>query len=178
MAELALVASIAGVASLGIELVKSLYQTGDILVNAHKQIKSIARRVNQFTRILKHLGSVLQAERGLCSEDLLKEVSLIIEICKLTFKEIDTTLRSKRFPSLQSVRWVFKKSKAAELEARLVSEQSMLQVMIQTVTVSKIGRVQARYSARSPFPHTKRLIWKDLKIVPNAYSISKKRYLF
>ena len=171
MAEIALVASIAGVASLGIELVKSLYQTGDVLVNAHNQIKSIARRVNQFTRILKHLASVLQAERGLCSEDLLNEVSLIIEICKSTFKEIDATLRSKRFPSLKSVRWVFKKSKAAELEARLASEQSMLQVMIQTVTVSKIGRVQARSSAQSPLLHNKILTWKDLKMIPSAYMI-------
>lgn len=147
MAEIGLVASIFGVAAYGTKVVTTLYETGDVLIHAHQQIASMAKHVSQFTAVLRHLGRVLEAERGNCSKDLLRDVRKIISSCKGTFKEIKSTLRSKRFRPLIPVRWLFKRSKAKELEARLDSEQSMLQTMIQSVTVSKLGDMQARYAA-------------------------------
>lgn len=145
MAEIGLVASIFGVASFGAKVATSLYEAADIMIHAHQQIASMAKHVSQFTAVLRHLGHVLEAEKGSCSNDLLHEIRKIKRSCKSTFKEIRATVTSKQSRPFVPVRWLFKKSKAQELEARLDSEQSMLQVMIHTVTVSKLGDMQSRY---------------------------------
>ena len=145
MAEIGLVASIFGVASFGAKVATSLYEAADLMIHAHQQIASMAKHVSQFTAVLRHLGRVLEAEKGSCSNDLLREIRKIKRSCKSTFKEIRATITSKQFRPFVPVRWLFKKSKAQELEARLDSEQSMLQVMIHTVTVSKLGDMQSRY---------------------------------
>lgn len=145
MAEIGLVASIFGVAAYGTQVATSLYETADVMIHAHRQIASMAKHVSQFTAVLRHLGRVLEAEKGNCSKELLRDIRKIKRSCKRTFEEINSTLRSKRSPLLTRVRWLFKKSKAKELEIRLESEQSMLQTMIQSVTVSKLGDMQSRY---------------------------------
>ena len=145
MAEIGLVASIFGVASFGTKVATSLYEAADIMIHAHQQIASMAKHVSQFTAVLRHLGRVLEAEKGSCSNDLLREIRKIKRSCKSTFKEISATVMSRQFRPFVPVRWLFKRSKAKELEARLHSEQSMLQVMIHTVTVSKLGDMQSKY---------------------------------
>lgn len=145
MAEIGLVASIFGVAAYGTQVATSLYETADVMLHAHQQIASMAKHVSQFTTVLRHLGRVLEAEKDNCSKELLRDIQKIKRSCKKTFKEIYSTLRSKRSPLLIRVRWLFKKSKAQELEVRLDSQQSMLQTMIQSVTVSKLGDMQSRY---------------------------------
>lgn len=145
MAEIGLVASIFGVASFGTKVATSLYEAADVMYHAHDQISSMAKHVSQFTAVLRHLGGVLKAEKGNCSKDLLREIRKIKRSCRATFKEINRTVRSKRFRSFVPVRWLFKKGKAKELELRLDSEQNMLQVMIHTITVSKLGDMQSKY---------------------------------
>ena len=145
MAEIGLVASIFGVAAFGTNVAKSLYETGDVMVHAHQQIASMAKHVSQFTAVLRHLGRVLEAEKGNCSKALLRDIKKLHRSCKGTFKEINATIRSKSLRPFIPVRWLFKKSKAKELEARLDSQQFMLQTMIQSVTVSKLGVMQSRY---------------------------------
>ncbi|MCJ1426226.1 hypothetical protein MMC29_004129, partial [Sticta canariensis] len=137
MAEIGLVASIFGVAAYGTQVATSLYETADVMIHAHQQIASMAKHVSQFTAVLRHLGRVLEAEKGNCSKELLRDIRKIKHSCKRTFKEINSTIRSKRSPLLIRVRWLFKKSKAKELEVRLDSEQSMLQTMIQSKDDSK-----------------------------------------
>ena len=145
MAEIGLVAAIFGVASFGTKVATSLYETADDMIHADQQITSMAKHVSQFTAVLRHLGRVLESEQGNCSNDLLHEIRKIKRSCKATFKEINATIRSRKLRPFVPVRWLFKKSKAKELEARLDSEQSMLQVMIHTVTVSKLGDMQSKY---------------------------------
>lgn len=145
MAEIGLVGSIFGIATFGTKVATSLYEAADIMIHAHQQITSMGKHVSQFTAALRHLGRVLEAEKGNCSDDLLREIRKITRSCRATFKEISATVRSRRFRPFVPVRWLFKKSKAKELEARLDSEQSILQVMIHTVTVSKLGDMQSKY---------------------------------
>ena len=146
MAELGLVASICGVASFGTKVATGLYEAADIMIHARQQIASMAKHVSQFTAILRHLGRVLEAEKANCSKDLLHEIRKIKRSCKMTFKEINATVRSKTYRYFVPVRWLFRRSKAKELESRLDSEQSMLQVMIHTITVSKLGDLQSKYA--------------------------------
>lgn len=113
--------------------------------NADQQIYALAKHVSQSTAVLKHMGEVLEIEKANCSKELLRDIRKIKHSCKRTFKEINSTTKSKRFRFLVSVRWLFKRTKAMELEARLDSQQSMLQCIIHTLSVSKLGRMDSRY---------------------------------
>lgn len=145
MAEIGLIASIFSVAAFGTSVATTLYQTGDIMINADQQIYALAKHVSQSTAVLKHMGEVLETEKANCSKELLRDIRKIKHSCKRTFKEIKATAKSKRFRFLGSVRWLFKRTKAMELEARLDSQQSMLQCIIHTLSVSKLGRMDSRY---------------------------------
>ena len=145
MAEVALVASIFGVVSFGVDIVKTLYETADTMSHAQQQINSIAKHVSQYTVTLRHLGTVIESEQGNLPNELLHDIGQLKRSSNATLKEISKTVTSKRSRPIASIKWLFKKSKAQELEARLDSQQSTLQVMIQTITVSKLGNMQSRY---------------------------------
>ncbi|KAL8724345.1 MAG: hypothetical protein Q9181_006866, partial [Wetmoreana brouardii] len=139
-----LVASIFSVAAVGTSVATTLYETADVMINADQQILALAKHVSQFTAVLKHMGQVLKSEKANCSKELLRDIQKIKRSCKRTFKEIDSTFKSKRFRHFVPVRWLFKRTKAMELETRLDSQQSMLQCIIHTLTVSKLGHIDSR----------------------------------
>jgi hypothetical protein len=145
MAEIGLVASIFSVAAFGTSVATTLYETADIMINANQQIYALAKHVSQFTAVLKHMGQVLETERTNCSEEVLRDIRKIKHSCKRTFREINLTVKSKPSRYFVAVRWLFKRTKAMELEARLDSHQSMLQCIIHTLTVSKLGHIDSRY---------------------------------
>lgn len=144
MAEIGLVASIFGVAAFGTSVATALYETADVMINAKQQICALAKHVSQSTAVLKHMGQVLEAEKTICSKELLRDIRKIKHSCKRTFKEINSTVKSSRLRHFVRIRWLFKRTKASELEARLNSQQSMLQCVIQTLTVSKLGHMDSR----------------------------------
>ena len=145
MAEIGLIASILSVAAFGTSVATTLYKQADTIKGAHQQINALARHVTQFTAVLKHMGEVLETEKANCSKELLRDIRKIKHSCKRTFREIKSTTRSKHLRRFISVMWLFKKTKAMELEARLDSQQSMLQCIIHTLTVSKLGRLDSRF---------------------------------
>lgn len=145
MAEIGLVASIFNVAAVGTSVATTLYNAADVMINAHQQMFALAKHVSQFTAVLKHMGQVLETEKTNCSKELLRDIRKIKRSCKRTFREINSTVKSKRFRHFFPARWLFKRTKAMELEARLDSQQSMLQCIIHTLTVSKLGHIDSRY---------------------------------
>lgn len=146
MAEIGLVASIFSVAAVGTSVATSLYEAADVVVHAPRQILALAKHVSQSTSVLKHMGKVLETEKANCSREVLRDIRKIENSCQRTFKEIKSTFKSKskRFRQFNPVRWFFKRSKALELVARLESQQSMLQCIIHTLTVSKLGKLDSR----------------------------------
>lgn len=154
MAEIGLVASIFGVAAFGTQVATTLYEKADILMHANQQIRDLAKHVTQFTAVLKHMGQVLDTEKENCSKELLRDIRKIRHSCKRTFKEINSVVKSKKFRRFVPVRWLFKRSKAMELETRLDSQQSMLQCIIHTLTVSKLGHMDTRFVLEGAFANT------------------------
>ncbi|KAL9013387.1 MAG: hypothetical protein Q9173_001915 [Seirophora scorigena] len=144
MAEVGVAASILSIAAIGTSLAMTLYEQADILLHARQEITSMAKHVSRFTAVLKHTSQVLDAEKENCSKEMLRDIRRIKHSCIKTFKEINSTIQSKRSRFLESFKWMFKKAKARELEARLESLQSMLQCMIHTLTVSKLGKMDSR----------------------------------
>ena len=140
MAEVA--ASIISLVAFGTSVAKKLYETADIVGNANQQIRALAKHVTQFTAVLNHMGHVLKTEKENCSKEVLRDIRKIKHSCKRTFRDIENAVKARRF---QRLMWLFKRTKAMELEARLDSQQSMLQCMIHTLTVSKLSHMDSRY---------------------------------
>ena len=143
MAEIGLAASIVSVAAFGVSVAARLYETTDNVRNANQQIRDLAKHVTHFTTVLKHMGEVLETQKANCSKEVLRDIRKIKHSCKRTFKDIESTMDTKHF---RRVMWLFKRSKAMELEARLDSQQSMLQCIIHTLTVSKLSHIDLRYA--------------------------------
>lgn len=150
MAEIGIVASILGVASVGTKVATSLYEAAHVMYHAHHEIASMASHVSRLTAVLRHLATVLKTEKAHCSSDLLRDIRLIKRSCRATFKEIKATIRARRFRALEPFRWLFKKAKAKELESRLESEQSLLQTMMQTLTVSNLADIRSKLASSQP----------------------------
>ena len=144
MSGVELVGSIFSVVAFGTSLVTTLYRAADNVLHARDQISSMAKHVNQSTAVLKHMGQVLESESDNCSKEVLRDIRRIGRSTKFSFQEIGSTIDSASSRKLYRVRWLLKRTKATELEARLNSQRSMLQCIIQTLTVAKIGKMSAR----------------------------------
>lgn len=143
MAEAA--ATVFAIASFDISVAKTLHDAANDMINARKQIAKMAKHVSQFTGVMRHLGRVLEADKSICSEDMLKDIRDINQSCESTFKEILNTIQSKKSSTFVALKWLFTKSQAMEIEVRLSAHKSTLQSMIQIVTLSKLGEVQSKY---------------------------------
>ena len=144
MAEIGLIASIASVAAIGTSVATTLYRTADVMRSANKETLLLAKHVSQATAVLKRMGEVLDVENANCSKKLLRDIRRIHYSCKRTFRETRSTAAPKRSTFLTSISWLFKKAKITELIARLDSQQSMMQSIMQTLTVSKLGNLDQR----------------------------------
>ena len=164
MAEIGLAASIIGVAAFGASVAATLYETTDNMRNANQQMRDLAKHVTHFTAVLNHMGQVLKTEKANCSEEVLRDIRKIKHSCKRTFKDIKSTVKTKH---LRRVMWLLKKSKAMELEARLDSQQSMLQCIIHTLTVSKLSHIDSRYAQARRYFCKSRLRSLGLKKIPS-----------
>ncbi|KAL8869782.1 MAG: hypothetical protein Q9174_004014 [Haloplaca sp. 1 TL-2023] len=144
MAEIGIAASFISVIAVGTTVATTLYEAADVMVNAKPQMMALAKHVSQSTVLLKHLKDVLKTEMKNCSKDVRHNIQSVRHSSLRTFKEIEHAVKSKRTSHFASVRWLFRRTKAMELEARLSSQQSMLQVITQTLTVSKLGSIDSR----------------------------------
>ena len=144
MAEIGLVASILSVAAVGTSVATTLYETTQTVRHADQDILSLARHVSESTAAITHMGEVMKEERDNCSRQVIRDIRKITHSCKRTFREIKSVTKSTRFRHFASVRWLFKRTKATELEARLRSQQSNLRCIIHTLTVAKLGRIDSR----------------------------------
>lgn len=145
MAEIGLVASIFSIAAVGTSVATSLYEAVDSMIHAKREIYTLAKHVSQFAAVLKHMGEVLDKEKLNCSKEVFNDIKKIKHSCKRTFKEIKSVLKPKRVRRFVPLKWLFKRTKAMELEARLNSQQSMVQCVIHTLTVSKLGQMDLRF---------------------------------
>lgn len=135
-----IIAIIAGVVSSGLKVIKSLTDAAHDMVHAQDQIISIKTHVHQFNNVLKQLAWVLETNNNICSQMALHDIDDICQTCRKTFQEIKTTVESKcRSRFYMSLRWLFKKEEAKEIEVRLDAQKSTLQTMIQTIILIEVA---------------------------------------
>ncbi|MCJ1434899.1 hypothetical protein MMC27_004269 [Xylographa pallens] len=134
-----LVASVVGLAAFGAKLSLTLYEYGDTIVHARKQIDSIANEVTLCSSVLHHVGAVLESEKATYSPALVVTTKRIIQECKDLFHEIRSKVKHRKRQSgkgIRRVKWLFDKPRAKELTAELEGLKSTLMLMVQTVTLA------------------------------------------
>ena len=127
----------------GARTARSLYQTASVPIHASGQVTRMAKHVLQVAMVLRHLGRKLETNHSLCTVELLREVRRIRKSCKSTFVEIEDALaaHNRLTPgATEGLRGLFSEEVAQKLEAQMESQRSTIQVMIQTVALSKLGR--------------------------------------
>ncbi|MCJ1400375.1 hypothetical protein MMC11_003580 [Xylographa trunciseda] len=135
-----LVASVVGIAAFGAKLSLTLYEYGDTVVHARKQIDNIANEVTLCSSVLQHIGTVLETEEATYSPALALTTKRIIQECKDLFHEIRSKVRHRkrqRGKGIRRVQWLFDKPRATELKAELEGLKSTLMLMVQTVALAR-----------------------------------------
>ncbi|EXJ83281.1 hypothetical protein A1O1_06900 [Capronia coronata CBS 617.96] len=136
MAEVGLVASVFGIASLAASVSKTLFDLGYTMRHAREQIHEIAGEVTTFTTIIRQLGVVLKTQKGSFTDEAEKMVESSMKDCKRLCKTIRRQVRRKK-ESLVPVRWLFKKKRAEELKRRMDALRSVLGLMLQVVQMGR-----------------------------------------
>ncbi|KAL9607493.1 MAG: hypothetical protein Q9167_007594 [Letrouitia subvulpina] len=166
MAEIALVASIFSVAAFGSSVATKLYETADVMIHARQEISKLAKHVVQFTYVLKHLGHVLEAEKGNCSKEVLRDLRKIKHSCKSTFREINSTVRAKRLQSKDDSKGISELMEEVRLLKLIIIENHDNSTRLRNAEISNnveamhapqtsyenFGDCTEPYSAHGPFP--------------------------
>lgn len=141
MAELGLVASVFGVASMGASVSKVLFDLGYTMRHAREQIEEIASEVTTFTAIIKELGAVVKAQHGFLTDEAEKMVQRSMKDCKRVFKAINRRIRKRKDAEHAEragpIRWLFRRKRAEELRRKMETLKSLLSLMLQVVQVGK-----------------------------------------
>lgn len=136
MAEVGLVASVFGIASLGACVSKALFDLGYTMRHAHEQIDEIAGEVTTFTTIIRQLGIALKAQRGSFTNEAEKMIDSSMKDCKRLLKTIRRQVKRKK-ESMVAFRWLFRKKRAEELKRRMDALRGVLGLMLQVVQLGK-----------------------------------------
>ena len=142
MAEVA--GSLIGIAAFGMSVAKHLHSALHDMRHAHDEIKGIQKNVKKFSKVSRHLGTVLKKNKQICTPEMIDDIRALQGRCRRDLDEIDEKVRPRKPRLLEAIRWFFNKSEVKEAEARFSAHQSILQSMIGTVHLSKMGDLYAQ----------------------------------
>ena len=144
MAEVAAAGSLIGIASFAMSVAKHLNSAIYDMIHAREEIKGIRENVKKFSKVSRHLGTVLKKNKQICTPQMIDDIRNLQGVCRQELRKIDAKVRSRKPRSLEAISWFFNKPKVKEAEARFGAHQSMLQSMIGIVHLSKMGDLYAK----------------------------------
>ncbi|KAB8337030.1 hypothetical protein FH972_021334 [Carpinus fangiana] len=149
------VASVIGVAAVGVKLSRTLYTLGGRAVAANHNINRIATNVTLFSSSLKHVGQVLADSQSLHTPEAAETVQQIMDQCERLFEDIARMASGSKNPRdghsiiaandgrqrmsiLKRIRWSFEQPKVESLLAQLEYLKTTLCIVIQTLNLAAI----------------------------------------
>lgn len=162
MAEIGLIASIVGIAGVGVKLSITLFSFAETVNTADRQIKDIARDVSLTSSVLEELGKNLERDlqTKLCSDKAIETTKDVLRECSYVFTEIDlalnksmkkisasaTTPHSKgqklRLTGIGRLAWPFLQPKMDLLRSNLERLKSTLLLMLNVLTYARKIKVE------------------------------------
>ena len=133
--------AVAGVATAGVQLSKSLYDLYSTVRTSRKEIEDVASNVSLLSMVLEELDEVLFND-GLTFRPQLRESARSITLrCASIFEDIrrhigaDQDLKGKKV--YEKIAWYFKKERVKPLRSSLESLKSTLSILLHVVQLAK-----------------------------------------
>jgi hypothetical protein len=152
MAEVAALPSISSVVCCGVKLSLSVYEFAVYLGSANRELKNLASIISHFCSVLKQMQSVLRRATSFqVSPNAIQTTQNILDKSQELFDEISAILRKLRKDDrsqvglLKKVQWMFKKPKVLLLQESLRSCDSMLHLMLTTMSFARLLATTKRY---------------------------------
>lgn len=147
MAEIGLVASIVGVATVGVKLAMTLREVGCEISSASREIHDTATSISLFLMTLKQIGNCLEDSESPHSAGAIETIDEITTHGRSTFDQLNIIvsrtrkeIRRKEQSSLslkRRVQWVLNKSNVQYLTRQLDSSKLTLSLMLQVFQLRK-----------------------------------------
>lgn len=148
MAEIGLIASVAGVAGAGAKLSMLLYEFASTVASARNDILSVGRDISLFCAVLQQVGLVLDCQTGVqFSSTALDTTFGIVDRCQIIFDDLHGIVQglktdkadgsSQSIGFIAKVKWTFKRSKVRLLMGTLDSMKITLHLMLTTLVMSE-----------------------------------------
>ncbi|KAJ3549091.1 hypothetical protein NM208_g683 [Fusarium decemcellulare] len=132
---LSIIAGVAGVATAGVSLVGALYDTIDTYRNAPKEIRSMARGIQDLSLVLDQLKEVLIDGRELHTRRLLRSIALAIRHIENVHEDVwDIIERGNS--GFARVKWAFRKTKIKDLTSKIEAHKGTLQLVCTTLLLA------------------------------------------
>jgi hypothetical protein len=153
MAELALVASIVGVAGAGTKLALTFYQIADALGTADQEVRVIAAETSAFSHVLSSVSKSLEGDTTAAAESrpIAKTILILCEDLLSDLTDLLNPLRmlvaskeGRRRARLSGrIRWIFVKSKVALHRRSLESLKTSLTLLVSTLDYAEVSQRNA-----------------------------------
>jgi hypothetical protein len=147
-----LMASLAAVATAGVQVSRTLFSIANAIGGASEEILSIGREISAFCGVLRDLHEFLDDAKDLISKRALLNANHILRDCKNVFTKIQRMLDScnagPRMSFWQSLQWSFRREKVKPMCAKLESFKLTLAILLSTM---RLARCKQEIGNRSGF---------------------------
>ncbi|KAI9786724.1 MAG: hypothetical protein M1816_007865 [Peltula sp. TS41687] len=150
MAEVGAIASVIAIAQFGASLSIGLYSIADTIGSANKDVRRIAKDIALFSAVLKDLGVALEGAKKsrVYRKNAFDTAQMIVKECEDVFQEIqkvstksgnaDPPLEAHvSLPTLERLKWVFRKDRVRLLRADLESLKSTILVQLAVMSFAE-----------------------------------------
>lgn len=133
--------AIAGVATAGVQLSKSLYDLYTTVKASRPEIEDVANNVSLLAMVLEELNGVLCDDELSFKPSLQEAAQKIALRCRTIFEDIhkhtgaDRDLKGKKF--YEKLAWYFKRERVRPLRSSLESLKSTLNILLHVVQLAK-----------------------------------------
>ena len=137
-------ASVATVATLGVQLSQSIYALITTFYELEREMWNIANDLSLLATVLNELGRVLRQDPRVYRQRMVKAVNEILRTCKGIFQGISEYVppvppnmtSSKRFQ--KRIRFYFQRNRVRPLQARLETMKTTLNVVLNVVLLAHV----------------------------------------
>ena len=134
MDPLSLLASIAGVATAGIQISKTIYGLISTIHGTPKEVSDIARQVSDLSIVLSELRRALKEGTKLYRRKLLRRVSSAIRRIGRIHAQIHEMIAG--VDGVVSLKWLFRRSKAMHLLYQIESHKNGINIILHIRTLA------------------------------------------
>ncbi len=146
MDPLSLLASIAGVATAGVQVSKAIYDMIFAIRGIPKEVSDIARGLSDLSLVLRELRRALKEGRELYRHKLLHRVGSAIRRIGQIHAEIRKMIAGME--GLAALKWLFLRARTAHLLYQIESHKNGINMILHIMTLAVQAKTLLRYSRR------------------------------